>query len=101
MHKPYTFRLTAPSELSFNLTHEGYACGAFNQKCFSILKFLDVPMTVASCCGRPHLGDFDDLSLGVIGLPYTHLLAILKIFLAHLLLTSLSHSHYPALTTSC
>jgi hypothetical protein len=43
MHQPYTFRLTAQSELSFNLTYEGYACGAFNQKCFSILKFSDIP----------------------------------------------------------
>jgi hypothetical protein len=43
MHKPYNFRFTAQSELSFNLTYEGYACGAFNQKYFSILKFSDVP----------------------------------------------------------
>src|SRR3981189_3130460 len=69
MHQPYTFRLTAQSELSFNLTYEGYARGVFNQKCFQFLRFSVVPnpMAASSCCGRPHLRDFDDLSLGIIG----------------------------------
>jgi hypothetical protein len=69
------------SELSFNLTYEGYACGAFNQKYFSILKFSDVPKPIGHLftLGGFHPRDFDDPSPGVIGRPFTHLYAILKI----------------------
>ena len=57
-------------------------------------------MAISSCSGRFHFRDFDNLSLGVIGRPFTHLLAITKIARTHFGAVLSEPLQYPVSTSS-